>query len=169
MPWNRSATSDAVARGDSGRSGLSWCPHSANTSVEQVAPAADRPPPAVLELLVGQPRRPQLPQHAHEAGADVHVEEVAGRAPLVGQRPGLGIERALALEQLRVLALQHRDQQALLAAEVVVDERERDAGLLRHRARARAAGAVLDQHLARRVEDLQPGLLPADGASVDSA
>jgi len=28
---------------------------------------------------------------------------------------------------------------------------------------------VLDEHLPRRVEDLQPGLLPSDGASIDSA
>ena len=52
----------------------------------------------------------------------------------------------------RVLALEHRDQERPHAAEVVVDERERDAGLL-------GDGAVLcrrappEQHLARRVED----------------
>ncbi len=102
-------------------------PRTPTSSRSRQPPTARRQPR--LELLVGQPRRPELPQHAHVARADVLVEEVAGRAPLLGERAGLGVERALALEQLLVLALEHGHEQPLHAAEVVVDERERDAGL----------------------------------------
>ena len=49
--------------------------------------------------------------------------------------------------------MQDLDQQALAAAEVVVDLREVDARLLGHRARARAGVPVRDQHLPRRIDD----------------
>ena len=136
------------------------------TDVMQVAPAGRRRAPARRQLGVGEARRPQLPQHAHVAGLEVLVEQVAGDAPLLRQRAGGGEELALAYEQLLVLAVEHLDQQALLAAEVVVDEREAHAGPVGHRARARAAVAVLDQDVARRVDDPVSRGLPAEGASV---
>ena len=83
--------------------------------------------------------------------------------------PGLRVERALALEQRLVLALEHRDQQALLAAEVVVDEREADARPRSATARVLVPPcAVLDEHVARRVEDpVRRVACAADGPAVD--
>ena len=49
-------------------------------------PIAARQPAASSSSA--RPGGPQLPQHAHVAGADVLVEEVARRAPLLGQRAG---------------------------------------------------------------------------------
>ena len=59
----------------------------------------------------------------------------------------------LALEQQLVLALEDLEQQALLAAEVVVHEREPHARLVGHGPRAGGRVAALEQHVARRVDD----------------
>ena len=166
MPWNRLATSEASARGRSGSSTSSSSDQASKTDVSrsrQPAVAARQP---AASSGSARPGRPQLPQHAHVAGLEVLVEQVAGDAPLLRQRAGGGEELALALEQLLVLAVEHLDEQALLAAEVVVDEREAHARPVGHRARARAAVPVLDQHLARRVDDPVAGGLAAEGATV---
>jgi hypothetical protein len=72
----------------------------------------------------------------------------------------------LALEEELVLALEHLQQQALLAAEVVVHEREAHAGLVGDGTRTGRGMAALEQDLARRVDDPPPRRLPPHGPPV---
>lgn len=137
--------------------------------LEQLAPACSRRAPACGQLGVGEAGGPQLPEHPHVARLHVVVEEAAGRAPFIGQRAGLGVEASLALEQLPVLALEHRNQQLLFAAEVVVDERQVDLGPLGDGAGSGAAVAALDKHVAGGVEDAKACRLPASRSSVGFA
>ena len=72
----------------------------------------------------------------------------------------------LALEEQLVLALEDLEQEALLAAEVVVHEREPHARLVGHRAGAGGGMAALEEHVARCVDDPPARRLAADRAAV---
>ena len=112
---------------------------------QEPAPAGESLPAARGQFLV-----PELPEDADVARAEILSEVGAYRAPLPGERLSAGIERPLALEQALVLVLEDGGEQAALAAEVVVDERELDAPLL---ATARVVAAKPRSPPRRRLRD----------------
>jgi hypothetical protein len=100
----------------------------------------------------------RLAAHAHEPGGEVVLVELARRGPLLGEAARGAVHPVLALEQLAVRLVEHRDHQLVLAAEVVVDERVVDAGVAADLAHAERGVALRDQAAERRLEDLALGL-----------
>jgi len=134
---------------------------------QQLVPTRERSTPVLPQAFVGEADGPELPEDADVAGAQVLVQVGARRQVLLGERLRPGEERALALEQALVLAVEDGDEELLLSAEVVVDEGEPDAGRLGDRPRRRPGLAVGREDVPGRVEDLLPRVGPAGAAAVD--
>src|SRR5439155_7133551 len=74
------------------------------------------------------------------------------------ERFGSAVHRPLALEQAGILRLQQRQDELLLAAEVVVDLAERDLGGLGDRPRREVRVALRQEALPRGGKDRRAGL-----------
>ncbi len=100
-----------------------------------VAPGEQARQELLAQPRVRQARRPQLGLHAHEAGREVALVEGARLRPFLREAAGRAVHALLAREQLSVRRVQHLDDQLVLGAEVVIDERvvhARVAGDLAH-------------------------------------
>ena len=134
---------------------------------QQVPPARDRISPVPRQLLVREPDGPQLPEDAHVARAEVLAQVGAGGAPLFGQGLRSREQSSLTLEEALVLPLENLGEQVLLAAEVVVDERELHVGAIGDRARRGACVAVFRKRVAGGIQDQDPCVLPSRSAQID--
>ena len=119
-------------------------------------PRLDAQHELLAQARVGEARGPQLGLQPHEAGGEVALVEAARLRPLLGEAPGRRIHALLALQQPPVRLVEHRDDELVLAAEVVVDERVVDPRVPGDLAHAQRRVALLHQPAERGVED--PGL-----------
>ena len=99
-----------------------------------------------------------LLQDPDVTGLDVLIEEVAGAFPLPPERLWPAEHRALSLDEPDVLGLEDREDELLLAAEVIVDLAERNAGRVRDATRREVRVAVGQQAGTGRLEDARPRL-----------
>ena len=105
------------------------------------------------QLLVVEARAHQLHQQPDEAGAQVLLVEVAGLLPLLAGARRSRVHARLAVEQLLVGFVEHRQHQLLLAVEVVADERVIDARVAGDVAHVEVGVADLDEPVARCAQD----------------
>ena len=121
---------------------------------------AQQPVPAAEQLtdrgghgVVRPARRDHLLEHADVPRLEVLVQEVAGHLPVAPQRLGAGVHPPLPFEQAGVLRLEHREDQQLLAPEVVVDLAQRHARFLGDRPRREVGVPLLEQPRSSGGED----------------
>src|SRR5690606_31139139 len=121
---------------------------------EELEPRGRASPRRLGQPVVAVALRLELVVHAHEAVGEVLPVMLDRLAPLGRERAAVvGVERELPLPPLPLELLVEREQQALLAAEVVVDERQVRAGLLRDAAGGEGPVAVPREDRERGIED----------------
>src|SRR5207253_9178885 len=92
-------------------------------------PGAVPRPEFLPQLRIGQPRRPELGLQPHEARGEVGLIEAPRLRPFLREPARAAVHLLLAREQLAVRLVEHGDDELVLGAEVVIDERVVHAGV----------------------------------------
>ena len=95
---------------------------------EEFAPSRHGGAPTGSQAGIREADGPELPQDPDVSGAQVLTKIGARSQPLLGEGLRASEELSLPSEQELILPVEHGSEQLLLAAEVVMDEREANTG-----------------------------------------